>query len=334
MPSLEVPVALTGASATCAAALAGVRAGRIAESLPALAALHARGATADDPVSAALVAAALLDCHLARGALGEAIALGTDLDGRLDLPGTAGAVAHHARGELSAALGEDDLAVEHATTAGGRLAAGPPLADPALVPWRAGAALALVRVGRRREAAALATEWYAVAVAAGSPYAEAHALRTLATVDSSGNRVATLRRARATLGDTPAARLAAQVDTDLAGLLLLDPSPATSVEALALLRSAEEYAGHQELWPLQGRVRRLLDRLGEPPRRVQSEALAALTAAERRVARLAADGLTNRQIAEQLLVTIKAVEWHLSHVYRKLGIASRTRLATTFGAPA
>src|SRR5690606_41466584 len=51
----------------------------------------------------------------------------------------------------------------------------------------------------------------------------------------------------------------------------------------------------QELWPLQGRIRRLLDRLGEQPHRVQSEALAALTAAERRVARLAADGLTNRQ---------------------------------------
>nr|WP_242680010.1 helix-turn-helix transcriptional regulator [Nocardioides sp. IC4_145] len=101
-----------------------------------------------------------------------------------------------------------------------------------------------------------------------------------------------------------------------------------------MLRSAEEYAGRQELWPLQGRVRRLLERFGERPRRVQSEALAALTASERRVAGLAADGLTNRQIAEQLVVTVKAVEWHLSHVYRKLGITSRTRLASTLGPPA
>ncbi len=60
--------------------------------------------------------------------------------------------------------------------------------------------------------------------------------------------------------------------------------------------------------------------------------MAALTVSERRVARMAADGLTNRQIASELVVTVKAVEWHLSHVYRKLGISSRTNLSTTLGA--
>ena len=62
--------------------------------------------------------------------------------------------------------------------------------------------------------------------------------------------------------------------------------------------------------------------------------MAALTAAERRVAALAADGLTNRQIAEQLLVSVKAIEWHLSNVYRKLEIRSRKALAPPIGAPA
>jgi DNA-binding NarL/FixJ family response regulator len=47
---------------------------------------------------------------------------------------------------------------------------------------------------------------------------------------------------------------------------------------------------------------------------------------------MAADGLTNRQIASELVVTVKAVEWHLSHVYRKLGISSRVNLAETLGA--
>ena len=86
------------------------------------------------------------------------------------------------------------------------------------------------------------------------------------------------------------------------------------------------------LWPLQGRVRRILDRLGEQPRKVETEAMAALTASERRVARMAAEGLTNRQIAGELVVTVKAVEWHLSHVYRKLGISSRADLKETLGA--
>ena len=141
-----------------------------------------------------------------------------------------------------------------------------------------------------------------------------------------------LLRARAVLAGTAAGRLSAQIDTDLAGLLLLTRAPDAEERALALLRSAEDHAGRQELWPLQGRVRRLLDRLGEQPRKVQTEAMAALTVSERRVARMAADGLTNRQIASELVVTVKAVEWHLSHVYRKLGISSRTNLSTTLGA--
>ncbi|MCM3516370.1 helix-turn-helix transcriptional regulator [Nocardioides sp. P86] len=37
-------------------------------------------------------------------------------------------------------------------------------------------------------------------------------------------------------------------------------------------------------------------------------------------------GSTNRQVAEELGVTVKAVEWHLSRVYRKLGVTSRTGL--------
>jgi DNA-binding NarL/FixJ family response regulator len=60
-----------------------------------------------------------------------------------------------------------------------------------------------------------------------------------------------------------------------------------------------------------------------------------LTASERRVAQLAAGGMTNRQIARELYVSLKTVEAHLAHAYRKLEIASRAELRArlTDGSP-
>jgi DNA-binding NarL/FixJ family response regulator len=52
-----------------------------------------------------------------------------------------------------------------------------------------------------------------------------------------------------------------------------------------------------------------------------------LTKAERAVAELVAEGLTSRQIAEQLFVSPRTVDAHLSHIFRKLEIASRAKLA-------
>jgi DNA-binding CsgD family transcriptional regulator len=65
---------------------------------------------------------------------------------------------------------------------------------------------------------------------------------------------------------------------------------------------------------------------GARPRRILQTGLDALTASERRVAQLAADGMTNKEIAQTLFITIKTVEVHLSHAYRKLEISSRTQL--------
>jgi DNA-binding NarL/FixJ family response regulator len=304
------------------------RAGLVSDSLDDLARVRPHLDDLTDLERAAFLTTGI-DCRLARGELELAMSLGDELGALLDLPGLTGAAAHYGRGEVAAAAGDPELAAGHFARAG-RLTADV-TDDPGLLPWRIGAALAAVRQGRRSEAAVLAREHLAVARAANAPYAVALGLRALATVDAHGEPARLLREARATLAGTAAARLVAQIDTDLAGLLLLSGSTDVTDEALTLLRRAEAYAGREDLWPLQSRIRRLLDRLGEPAHPVHGEALAALTASERRVARLAVDGLTNREIAHQLVVTVKAVEWHLSHVYRKLGIRSRLGLAGTLG---
>jgi DNA-binding CsgD family transcriptional regulator len=304
------------------------RAGLVSESLEDLAAVRSHVDDLTDLERAALLTTEI-DCRLARGELELAMSLGDEFGRLLDLPGIVGGTAHYGRGEIAAAAADAELAAGHFARAGRLIADGHD--DPNVLPWRTAAALAAVRLGRRPEAAVLAREHLVLARAANAPYAVAVGLRALATVDAHGEPTSLLREASASLAGFPAARLAAQLDTDLAGLLLLSGRADVTAEALALLRRAEEYAGRQDLWPLQSRIRRLLDRLGEPAHPVHGEALAALTASERRVARLAADGLTNREIARQLVVTVKAVEWHLSHVYRKLGIRSRVGLASTLG---
>lgn len=334
-------------SASAVALLELVRDGHVSEALTAVDPLLAGVAGTDVPGGrvnganraggagglgdelAALLIATALECRLARGDLEHALGVGERLAAYLRLPGRTGAVAHHATGELCAALNDAGTAAGHFASAGERLPGG--AADARLVPWRVGAALAAVRLGRRPEAAALAHEQHALAL--GSPAATALALRTLAATESGGGREVLLRRALETIAPLRYGRLAAQVETDLAGLLTLGGGPGTGrAEAIALLRRAEAYAGGHELWPLQTRVRGLLDRVGEPPRRAPREILATLTAAERRITALAVEGLTNRAIAARLGITVKAVEWHLSHVYRKLGLRSRVELAAALAA--
>jgi DNA-binding CsgD family transcriptional regulator len=63
------------------------------------------------------------------------------------------------------------------------------------------------------------------------------------------------------------------------------------------------------------------------PATAEPSVLDELTAAERLVAERVADGLTSRKIAEELFVSPRTVDAHLTHIYRKLDINSRSRLA-------
>ncbi len=70
---------------------------------------------------------------------------------------------------------------------------------------------------------------------------------------------------------------------------------------------------------------------GAQPRRLRTSGPDALTAAERRVAAMAAEGMTNRAIAQALFVSEKTVETHLRGVFRKLDVASRSQLPAALG---
>jgi DNA-binding NarL/FixJ family response regulator len=61
--------------------------------------------------------------------------------------------------------------------------------------------------------------------------------------------------------------------------------------------------------------------------------LPTLTSRENEVARLASRGLSNQAIADELVVSVRTVETHLSHAYAKLGIASRADLAAYLAGP-
>jgi DNA-binding CsgD family transcriptional regulator len=90
-------------------------------------------------------------------------------------------------------------------------------------------------------------------------------------------------------------------------------------EALDL---ADRYGGAS----LAERARRELQVAGYRPRRARLSGSGSLTPSERRVASLAASGLSNVEIARELVLARRTVETHLTHAYRKLGVTRRDEL--------
>jgi DNA-binding NarL/FixJ family response regulator len=82
-------------------------------------------------------------------------------------------------------------------------------------------------------------------------------------------------------------------------------------------------------WVVAARAHDELVTAGARPRRDPIESRSNLTASELRVARLAAEGTTNREIAQALFVTENTIETHLRSVFRKLDIHSRSQLGRT-----
>ena len=105
------------------------------------------------------------------------------------------------------------------------------------------------------------------------------------------------------------------------------------VEAREQLRLALEYCEGSGAALLAERAREELRVSGARLRDISELSGAdALTPAEERIARLAADGMSNKEIAQHLFVTVGTVQTTLVHVYRKLGIAGRKEIAAAMRA--
>jgi DNA-binding NarL/FixJ family response regulator len=301
--------------------------GRIADALEAVDQAR-RDAELDDLSRARLALTGLLG-RLALGDLRGASGYSRELTTLMRVRGLVGATATFGLGEFAAARSQADQAVSYYEHTGEELESA---RDHTWLPWRSGLARVIAARGEVGRATTLVRAELADARILDSAYAVAHALRTQAAIAPTHERVALLDEALEVLQGTGFARLDAQIRTDLAGWILL-LHPEDSARAVDLLRVAEKYARQEEAGPLLGRIRWLLERLGEAPDGELPGRLAELSAAERRVAQLVVTGKRNREVAEELGVSVKSVEWHVSHILRKLSITSRTELAGALAQP-
>jgi DNA-binding CsgD family transcriptional regulator len=227
------------------------------------------------------------------------------------------------RGRLRTAQGRLDVGIDDLRECGRRLQTWM-VRNPALVPWRSSLALALAAAGERSEAITLAGEEMALGRAFQVPRELGMALRAAGLIEGGDAGIDFLRQAVTVLESSPAALERARALTDLGAALRRRGKRSDAREPL---RAGLELAQRCGAGALAERAHRELVSTGARPRRLVRSGVDALTASERRVAAMASEGLTNREIAQALFVSAKTVETHLGHAYRKLDIGSRTQLS-------
>jgi ATP/maltotriose-dependent transcriptional regulator MalT len=255
-----------------------------------------------------------------QGGLDEALAMVLEQRDAFDPPGPMTAMLLLARAEVCRAMGDLEGALadyRRAQDANGAVVA------PLWIPWREGAVPVLVQLGRHAEAAAVADDMESVCQRVDEVGHIGRALWLRGLVEPGPRGVELLQQAVDHLrrSEPTLALLHAQVDAGAALRRL-----GRNREARPFLAEAID-AGHRVgAVAVVARAQAEMRVAGGRPRRIAVTGVDALTPQERRVAEMAASGSSNRDIAQALFVTPKAIEGHLGNVFAKLHVGSRRDL--------
>jgi len=246
----------------------------------------------------------------------------------------------HARGALRMELGDSEGALADQLECGERFQAwGRP--SPALRPWRSYAALAHLRLGQRKPALDLALQELTLAREWGAPTVIGRALLTVGIATGGAAATPWLTEADSLLRRSPARMLHAQVLLELAATRWekgqRDAARQHLAEARALgeqcgvvVDPGERLAGLTSAGTPSARVPQTPEPTKVVPPDPRTNALA-LTPHEYRVAGLVLEGNSNGEIAHKLNVSRRTIEFHLTSIYRKLGVRRRTQLSSALG---
>ena len=196
------------------------------------------------------------------------------------------------------------------------------------LPWRSDLALLHARLGEHQRAAELSAEDVMLARKFGAPHALGIALRAAGLIEGGAVGLQQLAEAAELLDGSGFDLEFAQTLTERGAALR---RAGRRRDAQQVLRRGLDVATRCGALALAQQAREELRLAGARPRRERIRGIDALTASERRVASMAAGGMTNREIAQALFITLRTVETHLTTIYRKLDIAGRERMSEALG---
>ncbi len=229
----------------------------------------------------------------------------------------------HCQGAAQLAQGKFDEAAATLAEAGSLCDANG-IRTPALFPWRSDLARALAGTERHDEAIRLASTDLRLADACDMDRSRGHALRALGLLRGGAAGLDHLRAAAQAFARSPARMHRGWASYELGAALR---RAGRRRDARGPLDAALDIGLGCGAKLLTRRAQEELTALGARPRSIMLTGVESLTPSERRVCRLAARGLRNSDIAQALFVSLRTVETHLGHAYRKLGIASRAELS-------